>query len=361
MTQPTSAVTGPVVRVEDLNIKVRAGGEWTHLVRDVSYTVEPGDCLAIVGESGAGKSITIRAVLGLLDPHKFQVTGKVWLGGTELGTLRPAARRAHVTRHASLVFQDPSRSLNPIMRVGPQIAETLLKGSGRQEKLTRAQARERSIDLMRAVGIGAPEERYHAYPHELSGGMKQRIVIAIALACGSQVMFCDEPTSALDVTTQAQIMDLLDDLRAKRGITTVVITHDLALAASRAEQVIVMYAGQVVEALPAARLAASARMPYTEALIYAAPDPDADVAPPIRWRLPSGAQPLPVRGLPRPIEGRPPDPRFPLPGCSFQPRCGHAEADCAVQAPGLTVVDANHSLRCLHPLAAGSALEAARP
>jgi oligopeptide/dipeptide ABC transporter ATP-binding protein len=349
MTRPTPAEAAPiatdprpVVRVEDLNIKVRAGGEWTHLVRDVSYTVDPGDCLAIVGESGAGKSITIRAVLGLLDPHKFQVTGKVWLGGTELGALRPAARRAHVTRHASLVFQDPSRSLNPIMRVGPQIAETLLKGSGRPEKLTRAQARERSIDLMRAVGIGAPEERYHAYPHELSGGMKQRIVIAIALACGSQVMFCDEPTSALDVTTQAQIMDLLDDLRAKRGITTVVITHDLALAASRADQVIVMYAGQVVEALPAARLAASARMPYTEALIYAAPDPENE------------------GGLPRPIEGRPPDPRLPLPGCSFQPRCGRAEADCATQAPGLTVVAVNHSLRCWHPLAAGSVLEAAR-
>ncbi|HEX7161316.1 MAG TPA: ABC transporter ATP-binding protein [Trebonia sp.] len=351
--------SAPVVRVEDLNIKVRAGGEWTHLVRDVGFTVGPGGCLAIVGESGAGKSITVRAVLGLLDPHKFQVTGKVWLGGTELGALRPAARRTHVTRHASLVFQDPSRSLNPIMRVGPQIAETLLKGSGRQElegsgrqelkgsgrreKLARAQARERGIELMRAVGIGAPEERYHAYPHELSGGMKQRIVIAIALACGSQVMFCDEPTSALDVTTQAQIMDLLDDLRAKRGITTVVITHDLALAASRAEQVIVMYAGQVVEALPAARLAASARMPYTEALIYAAPNPESE------------------GGLPRPIEGRPPDPRVPLPGCSFQPRCGHAEADCATQAPGLTVVDVDHSLRCWHPLPAGSALEAARP
>jgi oligopeptide/dipeptide ABC transporter ATP-binding protein len=366
---PIATDPRPVVRVADLNVKVRAGGEWTHLVRDVSYTVDPGDCLAIVGESGAGKSITIRAVLGLLDPHKFQVTGKVWLGGTELGALRPAARRAHVTRHASLVFQDPARSLNPIMRVGPQIAETLLKGSGRQERLTRAQARERSVDLMRAVGIGAPEERYHAYPHELSGGMKQRIVIAIALACGSQVMFCDEPTSALDVTTQAQIMDLLDDLRAKRGITTVVITHDLALAASRAERVIVMYAGQVVEALPAARLAASARMPYTEALIYAAPDPDGIAPPMAKTAIVSGAQspPLPggrppvppVVGLPRPIEGRPPDPRFPLPGCSFQPRCGRAEADCATQAPALTVVAANHSLRCWHPLAAGSVLEAA--
>ena len=331
-----------VVRVENLNVRVRGQSGWTHLVRDLSYSVSAGGCLAVVGESGAGKSLTIRATLGLLDERLFQVSGRVWLGGVDLGALRPAQRRAHVTRYASLVFQDPSRSLNPIMRVGPQITETLLKGSGRQQRLSRAQARQRSIELMRAVGIGAPEERYHAYPHELSGGMKQRIVIAIALACGSQVMFCDEPTSALDVTTQAQIMDLLDDLRTKRGITTVVITHDLALAASRAEQVIVMYAGQVVEALPAARLAASARMPYTEALIYAAPDPDSE------------------GGLPRPIEGRPPDPRFPLPGCSFQPRCGYAEADCAAQTPRLTAVDFNHSLRCWHPLAAGSVLEAAR-
>ncbi|HEX3963061.1 MAG TPA: ABC transporter ATP-binding protein [Trebonia sp.] len=334
----------PIVRVQDLNIKVRDGSGWTHLVRDVSYAVDPGACLAIVGESGAGKSITVRAVLGLLDERKFQVTGTVWLGGAELGALRPAARRAHVTSHASLVFQDPSRSLNPIMRVGPQITETLLKGSGRRDKLTRAQARERSIDLMRAVGIGAPEKRYHAYPHELSGGMKQRIVIAIALACGSEVIFCDEPTSALDVTTQAQIMDLLDELRATRGITTIVITHDLALAASRAQQVLVMYAGQVVEALPAADMAASARMPYTEALIYAAPDPDAQ------------------DGLPRPIEGRPPDPRVPLPGCPFQPRCRYAAADCADRSPQLTLVADNHSLRCWHPLplAAGSALEATR-
>ena len=243
---------GEIVRVENLNVKVRGRSGWTHLVRDLSYSVDAGGCLAIVGESGAGKSLTIRATLGLLDPRSFQVSGKVWLGGVDLSTLRPAQRNAHVTRYASLVFQDPSRSLNPIMRVGPQITETLLKGSGKEQGLTRAQARERSIELMRSVGLGAAEERYHSYPHELSGGMKQRIVIAIALACGSRVMFCDEPTSALDVTTQAQIMDLLDDLRATRGISTVVITHDLALAASRAERVLVMYAGQVVEALPAA-------------------------------------------------------------------------------------------------------------
>jgi oligopeptide/dipeptide ABC transporter ATP-binding protein len=330
-----------IVRVENLNVKVRTRSGWTHLVRDLSYAVGAGGCLAIVGESGAGKSLTVRATLGLLDKRAFQVSGRVWLGGVELGTLRPAQRQAHVTRYASLVFQDPSRSLNPIMRVGPQIAETLLKGSGRQERLTRIQARQRSIDLMRAVGLGAAEERYHSYPHELSGGMKQRIVIAIALACGSRVMFCDEPTSALDVTTQAQIMDLLDDLRVTRGIGTVVITHDLALAASRAQRVLVMYAGQVVEALPAADLAASARMPYTEALIYAAPDPDAD------------------GGLPRPIEGSPPDPRSPLAGCSFRPRCPHAAADCATRAPELTLVGSDHSLRCWHPLTASAAPEVA--
>jgi oligopeptide/dipeptide ABC transporter ATP-binding protein len=333
---------GEIVRVENLNVKVRGRSGWTHLVRDLSYSVDAGGCLAIVGESGAGKSLTIRATLGLLDPRSFQGSGKVWLGGVDLAALRPAQRNAHVTRYASLVFQDPSRSLNPIMRVGPQITETLLKGSGKQQGLTRAQARERSIELMRSVGLGAAEERYHSYPHELSGGMKQRIVIAIALACGSRVMFCDEPTSALDVTTQAQIMDLLDDLRATRGISTVVITHDLALAASRAEQVLVMYAGQVVEALPAADLAASARMPYTEALIYAAPDPDAD------------------GGLPRPIDGRPPDPRSPLPGCSFQPRCGYAAADCATREPALTSVGSDHSLRCWHPLAARPAPEVAQ-
>jgi oligopeptide/dipeptide ABC transporter ATP-binding protein len=339
---PTAIPADEIVRVENLNVKVRGRSGWTHLIRDLSYSVDAGGCLAIVGESGAGKSLTIRATLGLLDPRSFQVSGKVWLGGVDLSTLRPAQRNAHVTRYASLVFQDPSRSLNPIMRVGPQITETLLKGSGRQQGLTRAQARERSIELMRSVGLGAAEERYHSYPHELSGGMKQRIVIAIALACGSQVMFCDEPTSALDVTTQAQIMDLLDDLRATRGISTVVITHDLALAASRAQRVLVMYAGQVVEGLPAADLAASARMPYTEALIYAAPDPDAD------------------GGLPRPIDGRPPDPRSPLPGCSFQPRCGYAEADCATREPALTSVGSDHSLRCWHPLAARPAPEVAQ-
>jgi oligopeptide/dipeptide ABC transporter ATP-binding protein len=298
------------------------------LVDGVSYSVLPSESLAIVGESGAGKSIGVRAVLGLLDPARFEVTGTVRLGGVVVGDLLRARRMRHVTSVAALMFQDPGRSLNPTMRVGPQIAETMLKGSGREQGLSRASARERSISLMRDVGIGAPEARYHAYPHELSGGMKQRVVIAIALACQPKVLFCDEPTSALDVTTQAAIMDLLDELRSSRGISTVMITHDLSLAASRAGRVMVMYGGQVVESLPAQGIARHARMPYTRALISAVPDVGVAGQPP------------------EPIAGTPPDPREPLPGCAFEPRCGFAEDQCAAHRPSLERLADGHDVRC---------------
>jgi oligopeptide/dipeptide ABC transporter ATP-binding protein len=310
-----SAGDGPVVDVRDLVVKVRRGSRMLTLVDGVSYSVGASESLAIVGESGAGKSIGVRAVLGLLDPDRFEVTGTVALGGVVVGELPRARRLPHVTSVAALMFQDPGRSLNPTMRVGAQIAEAMLNGSGRSEGLSRAQARERGIALMRDVGIGAPTERYHAYPHELSGGMKQRIVIAIALACRPRVLFCDEPTSALDVTTQAAIMDLLDGLRAEHGIATVTITHDLALAASRAERVLVMYGGQVVESLPARGIARHARMPYTRALIAAAPDVGVVGRPP------------------QPIEGAPPDPRDPPPGCAFEPRCTLAHDRCRTARP----------------------------
>jgi oligopeptide/dipeptide ABC transporter ATP-binding protein len=319
----------PVVEVEDLVVKVRRGSRMLTLVDRISYTVDPSESVAIVGESGAGKSIGVRAVLGLLDPARFEVTGTVRLGGVTVGDLPKARRLPHVTSVAALMFQDPGRSLNPTMRVGPQIAEAMLRGSGREEGLTRAQARQRGIELMRAVGIGAPVERYNAYPHELSGGMKQRIVIAIALACRPRVLFCDEPTSALDVTTQAAIMDLLDELRAEHGIATVTITHDLALAASRAGRVLVMYGGQVVESLPARGIARRARMPYTKALIAAAPDVGVVGRPP------------------QPIEGAPPDPREPLPGCAFEPRCGVAIPECGTHRPELLMLEDGHDVRCL--------------
>jgi oligopeptide/dipeptide ABC transporter ATP-binding protein len=321
-------VSDPVVEVEDLVVRVRRGGRLLTLVDGVSYSVAPSESLAIVGESGAGKSIGVRAVLGLLDPARFEVTGTVRLGGVTVGDLPRRRRLPHVTSVAALMFQDPGRSLNPTMRVGPQIAEAMLRGSGREAGLGRAEARTRSIALMRDVGIGAPAERYHAYPHELSGGMKQRIVIAIALACRPRVLFCDEPTSALDVTTQAAIMDLLDELRAEHGIATVTITHDLALAASRAGRVLVMYGGQVVESLPAQGLARHARMPYTRALIAAAPDVGVAGRPP------------------QPIDGAPPDPREPLAGCAFEPRCVLAEGECAQHRPELLRIEAGHDVRC---------------
>lgn len=330
----------PVVEVEDLTVRVRRGSAMLTLVEGLSYRVAPARAMAIVGESGAGKSIGIRAVLGLLDPRRFEVTGTVRFDGVDVAQVPKAKRRGFVTGVASLVFQDPTRSLNPTMRVGPQIAEAMLAGSGRPDEaageapLSRAEARRRSVELIRDVGIAAPDERYFAYPHELSGGMRQRIVIAIALACRPKVIFCDEPTSSLDVTTQAAIMDLLDGLREAHSISNIVVTHDLALAASRAEQVLVMYGGQVVEALPARGLARTSRMPYTQALIRAVPDVDLPGRPPL------------------PIEGSPPDPRDPPPGCAFAARCGHAQDDCGESRPALVQVTDRHLVRCWHPRAA---------
>jgi oligopeptide/dipeptide ABC transporter ATP-binding protein len=330
-----------IVEIRDLSVRVRrASGDLT-LVRDLSYVVEAGECVAIVGESGAGKSIGIRAALGLLDPRRFSVTGSVRLDGVEVLGLPVAKQRQRVTSVASLVFQDPARSLNPTMRVGPQIAEAMLRGSGRKAGLGKAgfsknEARKHSVELMREVGIAAADERYFAYPHELSGGMKQRIVIAIALACHPKVVFCDEPTSSLDVTTQASILDLLGELRRERSIATVIVTHDLSLAASRAQEVLVMYAGQVVERLPAQGIAAGARMPYTRALIDAVPDP--------------GGQ----GRLPHPIEGMPPDPATPLRGCAFEARCDYAQADCASERPTLRELSSGHLARCWHPIPAGA-------
>jgi oligopeptide/dipeptide ABC transporter ATP-binding protein len=333
----------PVVTVEDLWVRAKTPNGRIDLVRGLSYQVEAGRSLAIVGESGAGKSISIRAALGLLDERTYEVSGRIRLAGVEISALPRGKRRAYVAGVASMVFQDPARSLNPTMRVGQQITETLRHGSGRDEHLTRKAAYERALDLMRAVGLNAPEQRYHAFPHELSGGMKQRIVVAIAIACGSRILFCDEPTSALDVTTQAQIMNLLESLRESRGITTIMITHDLALAASRSDEVLVMYAGQVVEALPSADLAAHARMPYTDALIDAVPDADAVAGPASR---------------PKPIEGAPPDPATPLPGCSFHPRCTRSTDICRTTAPDLIGDTSGHLVRCWNPRPTTVSLEA---
>jgi oligopeptide/dipeptide ABC transporter ATP-binding protein len=329
--------TEPSVEVSGLTVSLVTPGKGeVRLVDDVSFAVRPGAMTAIVGESGAGKSLTTKAVLGLLDDRRFRVGGHIRLGGTDLSALPPRQRRAYIARTASLVFQNPTRALNPTMRVGPQIIEPLTKVRG-AARMNKAQAHERGLELMRAVGIPDPKERFHSYPHQLSGGMRQRIVIAIALAADPQVIICDEPTSSLDVTTQALIMDLFDQLRADRGISFLLVTHDLALASSRVDDVVVLYAGQVVEANSADRIFRDAAMPYTRDLVAAIPDP---AAPAALWQ----ERPT-MRSAPSPGAA----------GCAYAASCARAQQRCRDEAPSLLPLSAaarqeDHLCRCWFPV-----------
>lgn len=322
----------PVVLVDHLDIALRRGASLTHLVSGVSFSVRPGEAIAIVGESGSGKSLSIRGALGLTNRRRFHVEGKVLLDSVDMSTLKGSAARIHAARTAGLVFQDPTRSLNPTMRVGMQIAERIYKSRANDGKVSKEEAKKRSIELMREVLISDPEERFYAFPHELSGGMRQRIVIAIALAGDPKVLFADEPTTSLDVTTQAQIMEVLEQLREHRGLAVVLITHDLSIAASRVERVYVMYAGKIVEELPVAELARGSKMPYTQALLRAVPNA-------------VGAKGL----LPVPLVGAPPDPQFMPLGCRFHPRCPRAQEVCATTEPALLDVAPGHKSACLFP------------
>jgi oligopeptide/dipeptide ABC transporter ATP-binding protein len=341
--EATGESTEPIVEVEDLRVQIRTGRGLVTVVDGISYSVKPSQPLALVGESGAGKSIGVRAVLGLLNARKFEVSGSIKMGGVDLATLTPRARRRHVARSASLVFQDPTRSLNPTMRVGWQIAEAMYTSKARDSLLTKAEARERAVQLMRDVGIASPEDRFLSYPHHLSGGMRQRVVLAIALSCYPRIIFCDEPTTSLDVTTQAQIMDLLDELRSRLSIAVVLITHDLALAASRTDDVMVMYAGKIVEKIKSAEIAFGASMPYTRALLRSVPGTARD------------------SNRPTSIPGTPPDPRALPPGCAFEPRCGQAEDICRAKAPLLEELEPGHFVRCWFPVRTATSTEEGTP
>ena len=308
-------------------------GREVHAVDGVSYSVYAGQTLAIVGESGSGKTVSCRAVMGLLPPGAM-VTGSARFEGTQLIGLTDDRLREHRGADVAMVFQDPSRSLNPTMRVGAQIAEAVRA----HRPATKAQARQQAVDLLRLVHMPLPERRCAEYPHQLSGGMRQRVMIAIALACRPRLLIADEATTALDVTTQAQIMDLLLELQAELGMALMLISHDLGLAGAYADEVIVMYAGRIVEQAPAARLFGHVRMPYTQALFEAIP----------RLEHPAHA-PLPVIG------GRPPDAAALEPGCSFAPRCRRAADDCRATAPPLAEHEPGHRWACWHPVDGGAA------
>jgi len=325
-------VTDALLDVEDLRVTFPGRGREVHAVDGVSYRVYAGQTLAIVGESGSGKTVSCRAVMGLLPPGAL-ITGSARFQGRQLIGLSDDQLREHRGANIAMVFQDPARSLNPTMRVGAQIAEAVRA----HQDVSKAQAKAQAVDLLRLVHIPLPERRSVEYPHQLSGGMRQRVMIAIALACRPKLLIADEATTALDVTTQAQIMDLLLELQAELGMALMLISHDLGLAGAYADEVIVMYAGRIVEQAPAARLFSRVRMPYTQALFEAIP----------RLERPAHA-PLPVIG------GRPPDASDLPPGCSFAPRCRRAADDCLAAAPPLDEHEAGHRWACWHPVDGGT-------
>jgi oligopeptide/dipeptide ABC transporter ATP-binding protein len=316
-----------LLAVRDLSVTFPTDRGTAHVVRRLSYSVNHTETLAIIGESGSGKTVSSRAVMGLLPPAA-QVTGSVKLNGQELVGLPENEMRRHRGRDVAMVFQDPARSLNPTMKIGEQVTEAIRLHA----RVARRQARQQAVDLLGQVRLPSPERRFHEYPHQLSGGMRQRVMIAIALAAGPKLLIADEATTALDVTTQAQIMDLLLDLQAQYRMGLVLISHDMGLAASYAQTVMVMYAGQAVERAPVRELFASVRMPYTKVLLNAVP----------RLDLPPHS-PLPVVSL------RAPDLTKLAPGCPFVPRCPRSTDDCGEKDPVLEEHENQHAWACFHP------------
>ncbi|MGH2539848.1 MAG: ABC transporter ATP-binding protein [Actinomycetota bacterium] len=316
-------MTGPLLAVGDLRVHLILGDRQITPVDGVSFTVEPGEALGIVGESGSGKSLTLRSILGLLPS-----------GGTIEGDLRftsrdrtYAATPEDVRGHGvAMVFQEPITALNPTMRVGNLVAE----GVRSREGLSRAAAARRAVELLRSVGVPDPGRRARMWPHELSGGLRQRVMIAVALSTEPELLLCDEPTTALDVTIQDQILGLLAQLRRDLAMAIVYVTHDLAVIAEVCDRVAVMYAGRIVEIGDVDAVLASPRHPYTAALIGSAPS----------FRGSSG--PLDAIG------GRPPDPRAFPPGCRFAPRCRFARGDCR-QAPHQLIPFGGQATACIHP------------
>jgi oligopeptide/dipeptide ABC transporter ATP-binding protein len=317
----------PLLEVSDLHVTFRTRGGQVFAVQGISFTVEPGQTVAIIGESGSGKTVSAQAVMGIL-PRAARVSGSIKFKGDEIVGQSEHELRDYRGRCVAMVFQNPERSLNPTMRIGTQIAEAIQV----HVPVDHREAHNRAVELMRMVRLPAPERRFFEYPHQLSGGMRKRVVIAIALACGPSVLIADEATTALDVTTQAQIMDLLMDIQEQTGTALLMISHDLGLAASYAEEVIVMYAGKVVEHAPTKELFASVRMPYTQALLDAIPR--IELEPHVI---------LPVVG------GRPPDLSVIPAGCPFAPRCPAVQQDCREQAPPLRQHEPGRWWACWHP------------
>ncbi|MGH3400896.1 MAG: ABC transporter ATP-binding protein [Streptosporangiaceae bacterium] len=322
----TGPATGPVLEVRDLHVQIATRRGIVRAVDGVSIEVPRGEAVGLVGESGSGKSMTLRAILGVLPGEARITSGEVLLDGTDLVPLPASSLNRIRGPKLAMIFQEPMSALNPVMRVGWQIAE------GPQVHLgfSRAKAAERAVELMRRVGIPDPERRFRSFPHEFSGGMRQRVMIAIALSCDPEVILCDEPTTALDVTIQDQILRLLAKLCRESGVSLVFVTHDLPVVAQLCQHLAVMYGGQIVETGPVQDVFSRPQHPYTLGLLRSAPDVEE------------------VRDSLVPIPGSPPSLISPPSGCRFHPRCQFAEDDCQTTMPPLRLLAGGRATACLH-------------
>jgi oligopeptide/dipeptide ABC transporter ATP-binding protein len=313
-----------ILEVEDLRITLDVGHRTITPVDGVSLTLRRGEALGIAGESGCGKSLTLKSIIGLLPPGA-RVEGdlRFALDGEAPIPYTPADVHGY---GISIIFQEPMTALNPTMRAGDLIGE----GPRIHQGLSRSQARSRAVELMRQVGIPTPERRARMWPHQLSGGLRQRVMIATALSTQPKLLLCDEPTTALDVSIQDQILGLLQDIRTRLGMSIIFVSHDLAVLGELCDRLAIMYAGRIVETGPVGEVFADPQHPYTEALMRSVPS--------------FGASTEELVG----IAGRPPDPRSFPPGCRFAPRCGYAREDCPQAAHALVEVRPGRATACIH-------------
>jgi dipeptide transport system ATP-binding protein len=314
-----------LLEIRNLSVTFPTAQGALQAVEGLDLDLDEGELLGIVGESGSGKSVAMLAVMGLIRPPGRVSADVLRFDGRDLLALPPHALRRLLGRDVAMIFQEPTTSLNPCFTVGWQVAETLRVHLG----LSRAAARERAVELLRLVGIPAPRQRLSAFPHQLSGGMNQRVMIAMAIACNPRLLIADEPTTALDVTIQKQILELLGGLQRERGMAMILITHDLAVVADVAQRVLVMYAGQAMEARPAAALLAAPAHPYTVALLDAGPE-----------RADTHRRLATIPGLVPGVADRPV-------GCLFAPRCRYVFARCG-ERPSVTVLP-DGTVRCHAP------------
>ena len=313
------------LRVQDLRVQIETDTATLDILHGVSFDIHKGETLGIVGESGCGKSMTALSIMRLTQKNA-KVTGRIELDGQDLLSMPMKEFRKIRGNRVSMIFQEPMTSLNPVFTVGHQLMEVFRLHQGLDKKAARQQA----IEALRMVNVPMPEKRVDCYPFELSGGLRQRVMIAMALACRPELLIADEPTTALDVTIQAQILRLMGDLRRDHGTAILLITHNMGVVAQLCDYVYVMYAGQIVEAAETFALFRAPRHPYTQGLLKAIPS------------LEGTADRLYT------IRGSVPDPRCPLPGCRFCPRCDQSRQDCARQVPDLRALAAGHWVRCCH-------------